>query len=76
MISTEVDTALTSAPPGNDPNSSLSNQFSYIVYDLEAFTEAPALTIPIMGLFKEEATAAIIVDITRIDVLYHNIIQH
>ena len=51
MINTEVDTAITLAPPGNDHNSSLSNQFSYIVSDLETFVETPALTIPLTGPF-------------------------
>ena len=37
VINTEVTTTVTSAPSGNDHNSSLSNQFSYTVFDLKNF---------------------------------------
>ena len=74
MISTEVVTTVTSAPPDNDHNSSISNHFSYTISDLEAFAETPTLTAPITW-FQEEATAPIMMDIAWIDVLYHSIIQ-
>jgi len=52
MISTKVATAVTSAPPSNDHNSSFSNHFLYDVFDFEALAETPALTAPNTGHFK------------------------
>ena len=74
MISTEVTTTIISAPPGNDHNSSFSNQFSYTILILKLLQRR--LTAPIMGPFQEEATTLIMMDIAGIDVLYHNIIKH
>ena len=74
-INTEVITVVTSAPPGHDHNSFFSDQFSYTISDLEAFAETSALTAPIIVLFQEEAIASIMMDIARIEILYHSIIQ-
>jgi len=76
MISTEVTTTVTSAPAGDDRNTSFSDHFSYIVTDLNDFAETPALNAPTVGSSQEEAVVPSVLDPVGLDYLYQNIIQH
>ena len=56
VISNEITSTVTSAPPGNDHNSSFSNQFSYTVFDLKNFTGIIAIAALISGPSQEVVT--------------------
>ena len=76
IISTKITTTVTSVPPGNDQNSSFSNQFSYIVSNIKNFAVTLALTTSILGLSQEEAISPQMLYLVGIDILYYSIIQH
>ena len=75
IISAEVATTVTLIPPGNDHNSSFSNQFSYTVSDLKNFAET-LIDYSDIRAISGGGTASIMLDLAGIDVSYHNIIQH
>ena len=74
---TEVVTADTSAPSGNNCKSSAIN-FSYAAssfFNPKAFAGSLALTVPIAKPSQEEAISPITLDSTEVDIIYHSIIQ-
>ena len=67
---------MTSAPPCNDRNISLSDYFSYIISDFNDFAKTPAVAAPSVGISHEEAVVPLVLDLVKLNYMYHSVIQH